>query len=481
MRVRNRKGSLPDPLSGEQGTIFKDARYTVALGYPAPYRVGASSLGAQVVYGAFNSITDLRCERFFYPEKGRPLLPLLTAESGVPVGGAAAIAFSLACETELAKVAQLLEAAGLHPLAEQRAPDDPPIIAGGPLTILDPYLLAPFADLVAVGEADETLAPLGAAITETANKEALLSEINQRGLRLWRPMFDLEPPSPTSAPPDLLPAKACTWSRNAEFKDLFLIEATRGCPRQCAFCVISRKSQGGSRFRAAPVERILESIPQAAPGVGLVGAAVTDHPEIERIVARLVESHKRVSLSSMRADRITPDLAVYLKKGGLRTLTVAADGSSERLRTAVKKGISQRHLERAAAIGADAGIQNLRIYSMIGLPGEEDSDVEEFANLLLKLARSMRVSATVQAFVPKPGTELADVPMAELSTLNHRLSLLKSRTQGKVRLLPTSPRWSWIDWRLAHGGKRSFLAAIEAQKEGANHAAWKRAISRFIF
>jgi radical SAM superfamily enzyme YgiQ (UPF0313 family) len=139
--------------------------------------------------------------------------------------------------------------------------------------------------------------------------------------------------------------------------------------RACAFCILSARAADAGGFRPAPVERILRVIPPSAPGVGLVGAAVTDHPEIEKLVAHIVESGRRVSLSSIRADRLTERLLKTLKAGGLRTLTVAADGASDRLRKSIHKGIESADLIRAAEMAAAQKISGMKIYAMVGLPG----------------------------------------------------------------------------------------------------------------
>ncbi|MCP4680002.1 MAG: radical SAM protein [Deltaproteobacteria bacterium] len=477
----HRRSSPASPIVDEQGTIHREAGTVVALGYPAPYRAGSVSLGAQTVYGAFNQVPGLSCTRFFLPGQGAVQRPLVSFETGRPVDEARAIAFSIACEAELIGIVELLVAADLEPLAEARGEVDPPVIIGGPLTLLDPHLVAPLADIVVVGEAEEALVPLGEALVATSGRGDLADALHDPPPGVWIPNRAAKPPSPAVAPAHLLPASAVTWSPHAEFKNLFLVEAARGCKRGCSFCVLSARACGRRPFTPVSVERILQTIPKGAPGVGLVGAAVTDHPEIVRIVDAVVKSGRRVSLSSIRADRLTDELARMLGKGGLRTLTVAADGSSERLRKAVHKGISAEHLLRAADIAKRAGIRGIKVYSMIGLPGEEDEDVLEFADLAIDLGGRLRTSVALQAFVPKPGTPLAQVKMTEEAIIRRRLDLVKRHVGGKVRIMPTSPRWSWLDWKLAHAGENAAPVAIAAYRKGGNFAAWRRAIKEAGF
>ncbi len=476
MASRNKNRPI-NCLDGEHGTIFKQAPSVVALGYPAPYSVAVSSLGAQTIYRLLNDIGGIACVRFFMPDQGNPTRPLLTAEDERPVAKAQVIALSVACETELAGVISLLDAAGLEPMANRRTDLDPPVIIGGPLTFLDPQLVAPLADVVIIGESENLLEHLVQAVMNSNGRAEFISQLDSID-GIWIPSTNTPP---TFAPPvslESLPAKAAVWSENAQFKDLFLVEASRGCPRGCAFCVMSARASYAGKFRPVPAEKIFQSIPVDAPGVGLVGAAVTDHPEIEQIVRRIVDNGQRVSLSSIRADKFTPILGRALVDGGLRTLTIAADGSSQRLRESIRKSISADDLLMAAQTAKSMGVKGVKLYSMIGLPGENDEDIEEFVRLIIKMSSIVRVTIAVQAFVPKPCTPLSGVPMEEISVLNRRLSLMKRLIKGKAKMMPTSTRWSWIDWKLAHSGLQAAHIAMDAYKNGENFAAWKQAIKK---
>jgi radical SAM superfamily enzyme YgiQ (UPF0313 family) len=466
------------PLAREHGTIRKEAPLRVALGYPAPYAVGASSLGFQTVHRLLNEAPGVSCGRFFLERDDRAGLPL-TVEDRRPVADARAVAFSAACETDLLGIVDRLVAMGLAPLAAERGRADPPVIVGGSLTVLDPRLVAPLSDVVVVGDGEPGLPALVEALGAARDREdlAILLAARPPAEGLWVPASGAAPPPPARAADAELPAVASTWSPDAELRELFLVEAARGCARGCAFCVMSGRAAGASGFRPVPAEAILAAVPAQAPGVGLVGAAVTDHPDLVGIVERLVDLGKRVSLSSIRADRLDRDLASALARGGLRSLTLAADGCSERLRRAVHKGISAAHLIDAARIAADAGVGRLKLYSMVGLPDEEDADVDEFAALVRGLDPRLALSVAVQAFVPKPGTPLAGEPMADPRLLVRRLDRLGLALKGRARLLPTSPRWSWVDWKLAHAGERAARAAIAAHAAGGTLAAWRAALA----
>jgi radical SAM superfamily enzyme YgiQ (UPF0313 family) len=467
-------------LEDEQGTIRGTGRVLFALGYPARYRVGASSLGFQTVYRALNQSEDLSCGRFFLQEKNQPERAPVVAETGRKVSSARAIGFSVACETELLSVIDLLVRSGIEPLARKRKVKDPPVLIGGPLTAVDPRLVAPLADVVVVGEGELALPLIGRALTRATGRAELVERLADQGgaAGIWCPEQTPDPPPPCRVPLELLPAVAATWSRRAELKNLFLIEATRGCSRRCTFCVLAA-GVGQDNFRPVPLPRIIEHLPQGAPGVGLVGAAITDHPKIEELVQEIVDRGFRVSLSSVRADRLTPQLIHLLRRGGLQSLTLSADGASDRLRRAVRKGIKGEQLLQSGRMLAEQGVSRLKLYCMVGLPDEEERDIAELAELARELAQRLSLTLAVQAFVPKPNTPLAKIPMTEIPTLRSHLQLLKKLVAGRARIAPTSPRWSWLDWKLTHAGLRAAPIAIAAYRDGGSFAAWRQALARY--
>jgi radical SAM superfamily enzyme YgiQ (UPF0313 family) len=482
MKKRNYIKYNSDVLKKEKGTFRNFSGKWLALGYPSAYNVASSSLGFQTIYRILNQMDGLGCERFFFSLKGANKFfnANVAAESGRPVTSASAIGFSVACETELLTVVAMLENLGLEPLAQNRTPYNPPVIIGGPLTIVDPQLVAPLCDVVICGEGEPSLPWLARAITGTSCKEDFLAVLPNNSHGIWLPSLSKEVPAYEFATLDMLPAMAATWSPYSELRDLFLIEVARGCPRACEFCVLSRRSKGNGGFRRVQADIILQSIPGDVKGVGLVGAAVTDHPHIKEIVRQIVNSGKRVSLSSIRADMLDETLLALLVKGGLRSLTVAADGISSRLRLQIKKGITEEHLIKTAEMAGSYSLRGLKLYAMVGLPGEDESDVEEFAELLLKMSRKVKLSVAIQAFVPKPGTPLENVSMMEQGTIKKQLMLLKRLTAGRVRLISTSVRWSFIDWKIAHSGIKAAEIAIMAYKNKGSFNGWQKAIKSIL-
>src|SRR5690349_9219731 len=197
-------------------------------------------------------------------------------------------------------------------------------------------------------------------------------------------------------------------------------------------------STGGMRILEAA--RALELVPQHARRVGLVGAAVTDHPELEELVSRIVESGRGVGVSSLRADRLTPSLLDALERGGYRQITVASDGISERLRGLLQRKIDERALVHAAELVRDNGrIRGLKVYQMIGVPTETDDDAKELVAFVRRLAKITRVTLGISTFVAKRNTPLDGQPFVGVAAAESRLAAIAKGLGGTAKMRPQSP------------------------------------------
>ncbi|ADO70059.1 radical SAM protein [Stigmatella aurantiaca] len=462
-------------LAEEQGTLFKEAPYRVALCYPSPYHVGMSSLGYQTIYRELHAHPDVSAERVFLPEDveayRRTRTPLFTYESAAHVSGLPMLAFSVAYELELTGLFTLLELAGLPLLREERTAKHPLIIAGGPLTFSNPDPLEPFVDVLLQGEAEELVHVLMDAAL-SMDREALLEDLARRpgflvpgrgGKRYFV----------AKATDARLPARSQIITPQTELRSMFLIEPERGCSRGCHYCVMRRTTNGG--MRTVPPERVLSLIPEHARRVGLVGAAVTDHPRIVELLRTLVDAGREVGVSSLRADRLTQELVDTLRRGGASNLTVAADGSSQRMRDLVDRKHSEEQILRAANFARTAGLKQLKVYNVVGLPLEEDADVDELIRFTAELSRIIPVALGVAPFVAKRNTPMDGAPFAGIREVDAKLDRLRRGLRGRAEVRPTSARWAWVEYMLAQCGPEAGLAAMDAWKAGAGFAAFKRA------
>jgi radical SAM superfamily enzyme YgiQ (UPF0313 family) len=437
-----------------------------------------SSLGFQTIYREIHQHAGVAAERAFLPDDPsdyrRLRLPVFTYESGTPLADFPIIAFSISYELEIGGLLEVLDLSGVPLLARDRSERHPLVVAGGPLTYSNPMPLAPFVDLIILGEAEELIHTfLEAALS--MEREALLSHLaSLHGC--YVPGRSRCLPPIAKASDERLPARSQIITKNTVLSSMFLIEPERGCSRGCTYCVMRRTTNGGMRL--VPPEKVLSFVPTEARRVGLVGAAVTDHPKIHEVVREIVDSGREIGISSLRADRLSEELVELLSRGGYRTLTTAADGASQRLRHAVQRQTSERHLIRAAELARKFRLVRLKLYEMIGLPGETLEDIDELARFSLELARIIPLSLAISPFVAKRNTPLDGALFEPIPSLENKLSRLRSALKDKVGIRPTSARWAWVEYKLSQGGDAEGMAALEAWRAGGSFAAWKRALTK---
>jgi radical SAM superfamily enzyme YgiQ (UPF0313 family) len=352
---------------------------------------------------------------------------------------------------------------------------------GGPLTFSNPVPAGLYADVIVMGEAEEAVATLVAALRDGGgagggDRAGLLAALGRLPGFYVPSLHGERPPAILAAPDERLPAHSQIRTPHTELADMFLVEPERGCHRGCTYCVMRRSTNGGMRL--VQPARVLSLVPAEAQRVGLVGAAVTDHPGLPEILRGLVDAGRQVGISSLRADRLTDEIVGLLKRGGYRTLTTASDGASERLRDVIARKTKERHLLRAAALCRAHGLKQLKLYMMLGLPGETDDDIDELGRFSRELAAVVpRLVLGIAPFVAKRNTPLDGSAFESVETLDARLSRLRAAVKGRALLRPTSPKWAWIEYRLAQGGFAAGQAAAAATRAGGRFADWKAALA----
>ena len=463
-------------LAAELGRIDKSAAFRVALAYPSPYRAGMSSLGFLQIYKQIQAEDGMCCERAFLGDDAATEgLPPVTYEGLRPLGGFPVVALSVAYELELAGVVKLLEAAGIPPLREARDHRHPFILAGGPLTFSNPLPLAAFADAIVMGEADTLAVDALRILRDASSREDALDALAGTPHLFVPARHGDAMPGVAQCDDTLLPAWAPIRTPEAELSDMFLIETERGCSRGCTYCVMRRSTNGGMRLVSK--ERILDLVPTDARRVGLVGAAVSDHPKIAEIVRSLAGRGCEVGLSSLRPDRLSDDLVGALKLAGYKTLTTAMDGASERVRDLLERRARPKHLERAAELARAHGMNRLKLYLMVGVPTETDADIDECVAFTTELSKRIPVALGIAPFCPKRNTPLADASFAGIDVVQHRLERLRRGLKGRADVRAISAKWAWAEAILAKGGVAEGRAVMEAVHAGGSFAAYQRAFT----
>jgi radical SAM superfamily enzyme YgiQ (UPF0313 family) len=475
-------------LSREQGTIIKDwgGRIPIALIYPNSYYVGMSNLGVHTIYSLLNSYGGVVCERAFWG-KDDVRQQTLSLESQRPLSDFAVLAFSITYEVDYLNVVQILKASGIPLYAADRDERHPVVIAGGPCIMANPMPLSPFFDCLCIGEAEPILPAMLSVLSEgiRGKRDELLTAL--------APLPGIYAPQYYSGAPvvrqwvenlDDFPTTSTILTLDTELGDLYLIEVERGCNWGCRFCLVSN-AFSPMRFRSR--DKLIE---QAKLGLkyrqrlGLVGAAVSDHPQIEELMVKLHQMGAELSVSSLRMRPLSRIVLRELAKGGAQTIAFAPEAGSQRLRQVIRKGISEDDILEAVSKVAELKIKQLKLYFMVGLPSETDEDIEEIITLTLKCKNILdrqqsgcRISLSIAPFVPKAGTPFQWLPMAQLSTLNRRLSLLKKGLLPKgIKLKCESPAWSQVQAVLARGDVK--LAEVLANIEVVSLSGWRQAVKK---
>jgi radical SAM family uncharacterized protein len=511
----NLKKKVQALLAEEQGTVRKDwgGKVSFALVYPNTYAVGMSNLGFQTIYRHLNALPDVVCERVFLPDPedveelrrtgGAPF----SLESMRPLTDFHMVGFSVTYEGDYINVLRLLRLAGIPLRAAERRAHDPIVLMGGVCAFSNPEPVAPFMDFIAVGEGEELVVDLLARYREAyRDRESFLDAlVPVEGIYVpgrydvrYGPDGTLAAVTPRAGAPAVVAKRrlrnvnafetiATVKTPNAEYGHMALLEVGKGCGRGCRFCL---EGQVYRPVRHRSVEALRATVEAMARSgetrIGLVGACVSDYPWIGDLLKIVEENGLEVSISSIRADSLTDDLVAALARGGHRTLTVAPEAGTERLRRAIRKAITDEQILTACDLVRAHGIPNLKTYFMLGLPTETLEDVEAIPRLAERMLGRLRVrdaagrpfgrlTLSISSFVPKPWTPFQWSPFDGAESLQAKLEIVKREVRrfSNVRVLHENPREAALQALLARGDRRvaDFLA-LAAALEGD----WRRAL-----
>jgi len=458
-------------LEGERGTVYKDwgGRLPIALAFPNSYYLGMSSLAVHSLYRLWNARDDVVCERVFVDDDHPPL----SLESAAPLDYFPVVALSISYEMDYFCVVDILRGAGIPPRAADRDESHPLVIAGGPAVTANPEPLAPLLDAVVIGEIEPIFDELTAALHLLADGRDAALDALSRVAGLYLPHLVADSP-PTQRIQrqwlhdlDSVPTHSVLFTPNTEFGDMGLIEIARGCGRGCRFCL------AGYTYRP-PRQRSVDAILAQAQELlaftdrlGLVSAAVSDHSDIDRLASELRSLGARISVSSMRVDPVSEPLLRALSESGTQTLTIAPEAGSERMRLAIHKTQTEDDVLRAVELAARYDFAQLKLYFMIGLPGEQDSDIQDIVDLVLACAARFprQVTVNLTPFVPKahtPFQRLAQTPAKEVKRRLARVE--RGLRKHRIGVKSESPAWAEIQGTLARGDRRVAEALLHVEK-----------------
>jgi len=479
------------PFVRELNVIKKDWRsvdLTVALCYPNVYRAGMSGMTVRLLYALLNAREDVACERFFIPTWKEPLRSL---ESNRPLKDFDVVAFTLQYEQDYVNVIRMLLESDLPPRRDNRTPKDPLIIAGGPCATENPEPLAEYIDLFAIGEAEAMLDPLIDRIKEfekptkhmeefTDLKGVYVSAVLNPVDRAWVKNLN-EASCPLAQQVPLVDQRSPYMPI---FGKTFAIEAARGCSRCCRFCLIGHIGHPKRERSLGKIEEILDEGIRYTPvkKVSLIGSGLSDHSKLEDVCESVISRGLELSIPSILATAITDRLAKSLAKGKQRRISLAPDGSTPRMRKIINKAMDDEQIVDAAKTLLQNGVRRLKLYFVIGLPGETPKEIEAIAKLSKRIADlgygSQSVHLSINPLIPKPHTPFQWEAFAPIPYIRKSLRLLRERLKGdrRFRISHLDPRRARIQAFLSLGDREVGRVVELAARYGGGLGAWRRAL-----
>ncbi len=471
-------------------TINPHSSQRVALVYPNTYFVGMSNLGLHIIYKEINDQPDSVCERIFLPEKkelevyDKTKTPLMSVETQRPMHQFDVVAFDVTFEMDYFHIPLMLKQGRVPIMSTDRTDFDPIVIAGGPCATFNPEPFADFIDACIIGEGEGLVTAVLNRIREGRSngesRESIIASLAAiAGVyvpALYTPQFDedeqfvgyhIAEGAPHTIYRHFQPltsgGETVIATDFTEFGAMYIIEVARGCGRHCRFCM------AGYCFRVPrvrPLDILKEGVDRAeklGKKVGLMGAAISDYPEVDELVTYIRSKGMRYSCASLRADSLTQAVVDGLADSGQKTITIAPETGSERLRRVINKGISEENLRTAAQLSAKSGIQHMRLYIMIGLPTETDEDIDAIIGLAERTQAHMaevgckgRLTLSINPFIPKPFTPFQWMAMESQKSVEKKLQYIKKSLQKnrRIEVLVESPKEAYIQGVLSRGDRR---------------------------
>jgi radical SAM family uncharacterized protein/radical SAM-linked protein len=497
---------------GELGQIVKspENRLKVALGYPDMYEIGMSYLGTQILYNIINADDRFLCERFYAPDRDAEQLvrqqniPFFSLESFRPLAEFDLVGFTLAYEMVYTNLLNILELSDIPLRSANRNDNHPLVIAGGPV-VHNPEPTAPFIDLYCVGDAEDTIIPILEIVHENRNlsRREKLERIVRKVPSVYvpqfydktnhRPLHDFAPPQIKSARIKELKTGLYPSRPMVPFietvHDRLTVEIMRGCPRACRFC------QATAIYRPLRIRPKDEIIAQVRSQIELSGydevtmlsLSSSDYPDILPLTAQLSREllAKKVALSlpSLRPGTLTPELIEAVKLTRKTGLTFAPEAGTERLRSLIRKDITDQELYDTVQLAFGNGWNLIKLYFMIGLPTETDEDIRGIVQMIQKVSRIGReargkniINVTISPFSPKAHTPFQWDRQPSPDEIRQKSDFIRRQAGGStVNIKLRDPQLSFLEGVFGRGGQELADVVETAFRSGARFDGWGEA------
>lgn len=467
-------------------TLPRTGGLKVGIGYPNRYHVALSSLAYQWVVELAAGVTNVSVSRFFAPPDGAGK----TLEEETPLASLDLLAWSCSFELDAVNILLTLDAAGIPRRRRDRGARSPLVVVGGPVASINPLPLSQAVDVFVLGAAELLWPQLLELVGEQPNRDRLLADLATRdgyfvpihhldgeGRPITR-LRRMEKRDPQMADPRMVPSSYVV-TPHTEYRNRGLVEMSRGCPEKCRYCWVSYNY---GRLRCYPAEAILDRVrglAELTDRVGFVATAVGDHPELPGILRESRELGFNVALSSLRIPAMTPEVLKPLAESGARSVTIAPETGSDELRAKLKKPISNERILQAVETAQACGITSLKMYFIVGLPGETDGDLEAIGDLLrdtreimLRHGRPRGRMGTLHAgcsvLVPKPYTPYSKAPVLSKAEYRRRLALIEKQLKPIDNLKFDRPSYREALWQaiLSRGDSATFELLVQLADHG---------------
>jgi radical SAM superfamily enzyme YgiQ (UPF0313 family) len=458
--------------------------------FPNEYTVGITSLGYQIVWATLATRTDLQVSRLF-----TDIFEPLPRQPEI-------LGFSVSWELDYVNILSLLESLNIPIRANERLPCHPIVFGGGPVLTANPEPFADFFDVILLGDGENLLGDFIDAYKQVrdADRETKLKALAQVPGIYIPSLYEIEYYSLDGAIKSIQPissdvpatvqkqtyrgntlSASTVVTEKAAWESIFMVEVVRSCPEMCRFCMASYLTLP---FRTASLEASL--IPAIERGLevtnrlGLLGASVTQHPEFNTLLEYINQpkyDEVRLSIASVRTNTVTKELASTLAKRDTKSLTIAVESGSERVRKIVNKKLEQDDIIQAAVNAKTGGLSGLKLYGMVGIPGEESEDLDATVKMMFdlkKAAPGLRLTFGCSTFVPKSHTPFQWFGVNKQA--EKRLQILQKNLKPKgIDFRPESYNWSIIQTLLSRGDRRLSKLLELTRDFGDSLGSYKRA------
>ncbi len=451
----------------------KTPKINTWFAFPAIESFAMSSLGFLSIFKQLDLMEDVFVERVYADTK-----TTVATVSELDV-----IGFSNSFEIDILTILKMFQKFEIPPLARDRGEGYPLIFGGGPVLSANPIPFEDFYDFISIGDAKITLDLVFKTLVQKKDetKEAKLKALSEiEGI--WVPKFGKEKPVKKMSDELSEPVYTPILSDKSYFKDTFIIEIERGCPKTCNFCLASWLNLP---VRYVPLEKILKAIDLGLENtnkIALLGAYVAGHPQFNEILKYIREKNKispvELTLSSLRADLAEKEVIETLVECGQRSVTIAIEAGSERLRRVINKDLTDEQILKTVENARNYGLKGLKIYAMIGLPTETEEDILALINLIKRIReanKGFELSISVATFIPKAHTPFQWCKKAPSKDLEKKLTILKNKISPMgVTLRPSSVDWDLIQSILSRASFSLSSYLLKVIENGGNLGAFKQ-------